>query len=64
MAAEDWLPFDYYDEDYDEGVTCKYCGEPELEWVKLKGRWTLVNSDGDIHRCKKQRSTPQEAFGR
>lgn len=44
--------FDEYGPDEDrEDVTCKYCGEDDLEWAFTGKRWVLMNADGDIHVC-------------
>lgn len=65
MAAEDWFdPYDYWDGDDgdDDGVTCKYCGEPNLAWFSEDGKWVLVDEDGELHRCKAFRQTAAQAF--
>lgn len=64
MAAEDWY-YDYEPDpwDDDEGVKCKYCGTPDLEWVELPQGWRLYNADGELHRCKRPKDDPADAFG-
>lgn len=56
MAAEDY--FDPYGEpdDYEDGITCRYCGVDELRWewgwARGKGgRWCLMEGDGTLHCC-------------
>lgn len=64
MAAEDYLPFDFYDDDdYDDdedsyyGIACKYCGRKGFHWELLPEGYRLVGSTGLIHNCK-ARSAP------
>lgn len=49
-ALEHFLEFG--DEDDPEGVTCKRCGEENLEWRDFAGRWRLFDYRGRLHRCK------------
>ena len=51
MAAEDWLPPDYFYEDEPGRVTCKFCGAEDLAWEERKGQWVLVDERGR-HRCR------------
>ena len=65
MAAEDYFDIDgYWDGfgDPDTGVTCKYCGVTDLAWFQRKGKWILVDEDGEQHRCKAFRQTAAQAF--
>lgn len=57
MAAEDYLPFDFCEDDIDFFVTCKNCNKPALSWEEVRGRynrkkWVLVDGAGDIHDCR------------
>lgn len=48
---------DVYDPDYDpDDVTCKFCGEEELEWVHTGKRWALFGADGILHVCSRTAS--------
>ena len=57
MAAEDYFdPYDF-DEDDEDGIVCKYCGESQLEWQQVRDqhnrkRWILIDTDGNVHDCK------------
>lgn len=56
MAAEDWIP-DYYGEedDDDERITCKYCGKSDLYWDQTSRGWRLFEISSDkIHLCLSQ----------
>jgi hypothetical protein len=53
-------PFDDY-EDEEVEVTCKYCGQPDLEWVQLPAGWRLFDSDGNLHKCSR-RDDPAKIF--
>lgn len=63
MAIEDYIDF-YYDPDWDEGVTCKFCGACGLTWVhspKLD-RWYLYNEDDSLHNCQRLSADPDTLF--
>lgn len=53
MAAEDYLPYDYYasDEDQERDLACKFCGATDLEWFHTGKRWRLYGPDGKLHVC-------------
>lgn len=58
MAAEDWLPYDYWDEDdYPHETGCVYCGFEPLFW-DWQGRWVLIDTHGERHDCR--RAGPDE----
>jgi hypothetical protein len=53
MAAEDYFDMlDPYDDQSDEGVPCQYCKKKNLEWVAVKGRWRLIDENGEFHNCR------------
>lgn len=33
------------------GVSCKFCNTPNLQWVKNNNLWSLIDSQGQTHRC-------------
>lgn len=53
MSAIDDL-FDSYDpaDDDEEGVTCKRCGQPGLDWIHTGERYRLVDDGGRLHVCQ------------
>ena len=59
MAAEDYLYYDFYDDEDcgEEGtITCKRCGADGLHWERARGehneiRWVLMEEDDSIHVC-------------
>lgn len=36
-----------------DGIACKYCGEKELRWKQLNGKWMTHEKSGKIHACKR-----------
>jgi hypothetical protein len=34
-------------------TTCKYCGKTNLEWIKYNNKWCLIDTDGNLHLCKR-----------
>ena len=55
MAAEDYLPDEFSEEDVDDFLTvsCKYCHKRGLVWRTISGSYRLVDSDtGSHHTCK------------
>lgn len=46
------------DDEFDDGIACKYCHEAGLEWVEARiqpgnqKKWQLVDEDGNIHECR------------
>lgn len=57
MAAEDWLPHDYWDEDEPHEVSCVYCNFYPLFW-DWQRRWVLIDTHGRRHDCR--RAGPDE----
>jgi hypothetical protein len=43
--------FDRYDDNEDEGVTCRRCGATGLEWINTGVRYRLMGDDGKFHEC-------------
>lgn len=33
-------------------IVCKYCGEANLRWEIINGKWIMQNCHGEIHLCK------------
>lgn len=45
---------DQFDDQEDESgalVECRRCGKGGLAWEDDNGRWRLVDSHGEVHRC-------------
>ena len=42
------------EDDYDKSnfKVCRYCGDYNLHWAKVEGRWRLATSTGKLHMCK------------
>jgi hypothetical protein len=36
----------------DPAKMCKYCGAFPLFWLNKKGKWVLIDQDGNEHKCK------------
>src|ERR1700749_5309960 len=50
MAAEDYIDFDFFDDEDD--IMCKFCGAYPLEWGHGTNlNWVLFNFDGTRHVC-------------
>lgn len=50
MAIEDWID-GTEPQDFDEETEqrCKFCGERDLWWAKVNGRWILVDTEERAH---------------
>lgn len=45
---------------WEQGETCRYCGEEGLEWAPIDGRWRLT-ADGEVHACPEYAAAKLEA---
>lgn len=55
MLLDSW-DFDYFEDDslYEsKTVCCRGCGNKDLEWRHICGRWTMMNKSGGVHTCHK-----------
>jgi len=57
MTAEDWIPFDWTEEEWHRDdtsnpITCKYCNETGLHWEKTEKGWRLFEDEGQMHSCR------------
>lgn len=42
----------YDDDDSDEGIVCKHCGQGGLDWFSTGVRWRLIDEEGNFHTCR------------
>lgn len=52
MAIEDHFDLYPYDDDEDDGVVCRHCGEGALQWQRDGLRPRLYDDNGVLHVCK------------
>ena len=54
MAAEDYIPFDWSGNDFDDetGVVCRRCGKEQLEWVDCGTAGWKLYEGMKLHRCQ------------
>ena len=62
MAIEDWIDDWFIDDEGPYEVTCNRCGAEHLEWGSSRGKWVLLEPDGELHKCDRM-AQARAAFG-
>ena len=56
--------WDDFGVDFEALVTCKRCGETNLNWVETDDGWRLFDEFGDRHVCEPDHSSLAKEFKR
>lgn len=55
MSCFEYAPDPFDDDEQPSDVECKRCGKAGLHWEDDDGRWVLLTSHDEVHKCDEAR---------